>query len=166
MTEDEIDAFIRPGSICNVACSEHAALRAVQRLGFPLAGARDLVQDEVRAGFAEGRWSRMPPKWLNGSEATPRVRYVSRPDDAEAVYVVRLKRRCWRVVTCITEAHDFRGTAHYHFPRIWAGRNDESEHVFSDGSEPWHRYGKAERRASLRSLIGMMRREKEETCSS
>lgn len=49
--------------------------------------------------------------------------------------------------------------AHYHFPRCWAQRNDEGEHVFANG----HHYGKADRRASLRILIQMMRREKEAT---
>lgn len=56
--------------------------------------------------------------------------------------------------------------AHYHFPRLWAERHDESVHVFSDGSKPWHTCDNASRRASLRLLIGMMRREKEAGCSS
>lgn len=52
------------------------------------------------------------------------------------------------------------GVAHYHFARAWAGRHDDRVYVFADGSQPWHRYGKAERRRSVRMLIGMMRREK------
>lgn len=47
--------------------------------------------------------------------------------------------------------------AHAHFARAWAWRNDERVHVFANG----HVYDKAERRKSLRLLIGMMRREKE-----
>ena len=48
------------------------------------------------------------------------------------------------------------GVAHYHFPRLWAGRHDDHVHVFANG----HVYDGPERRRSLRRLLGMMRREK------
>jgi hypothetical protein len=48
--------------------------------------------------------------------------------------------------------------AHAHFARQWAERNCERRHVFANG----HVYDKAERRRSLRRLIRMMRREREE----
>lgn len=47
--------------------------------------------------------------------------------------------------------------AHYHFPRIWADRHDDHVHVFANG----HVYGPEQRRASLRQLIQMMRRERQ-----
>lgn len=47
--------------------------------------------------------------------------------------------------------------ADYHFPRLWAGRHDDSVHVFANG----HVYDRAERRRSLRHLVGMIRRERE-----
>lgn len=46
--------------------------------------------------------------------------------------------------------------AHYHFARVWRGRNDERVVTFANG----HIYDRAERRRSLRQLIQMMRREK------
>lgn len=42
----------------------------------------------------------------------------------------------------------------FHFPRLWAARNDDREHVFANG----HVYGRPQRRESVRSLIRMLRR--------
>lgn len=47
--------------------------------------------------------------------------------------------------------------AHYHFPRVFAGRNDDRVVVFANG----HVYDRAERRKSARMLIQMCRRERE-----
>lgn len=44
----------------------------------------------------------------------------------------------------------------HHFPRMWAARNDDRVVVFENG----HIYNKAERRRSVRQLIGIMRRER------
>lgn len=47
--------------------------------------------------------------------------------------------------------------AHYHFPRIWADRHDDEVYVFANG----HVCTPEQRRASLRQLIQMMRRERQ-----
>lgn len=50
------------------------------------------------------------------------------------------------------------GVAYFHFPRCWAGRNDDSVHTFASG----HVYDRDERRKSLRQLVRMMRAERAE----
>lgn len=42
----------------------------------------------------------------------------------------------------------------FHLPRLFAERNDDRSHVFATGE----RYGRAERRESVRLLVGIIRR--------
>lgn len=110
LTAEMLDDFVGRGRILNVCCSDHAGVRAHQRLQLPLAVAKRQVEQDVRAALAAGRFARLQPEWSVSYGYTPREqtsfeRWVWNKEESVA-YAIVMRRRTWVVKTVLAVSAD------------------------------------------------------------
>lgn len=105
LSAETLDGFLKRGRIVNIRCSDHAGVRAHQRLGLPLELAKATVEADVRDALQNGRFARLQPDWsvsegYTPRAETPRERWVWN-EERTAAYAIVLHRRTWVVKTLV-----------------------------------------------------------------